>query len=180
MNIGVEIWKDIEGFEGRYQISNYGNVKSIIRKKHRILSPSIKHNGYLGVNLYDENKKMWNKQIHRLVAIAFIPNPDNLPQVNHIDENKENNHADNLEWCTQNQNIHHGTLYQRVRETRISEQLKNAPIPIIQCDLDGNPIREFSSITEASKILGINKGNIQRACVNFPYRTSRGFKWKFK
>ena len=106
----MEIWKDIKGYEGLYQISNKGRVKSLGNnktKKEKILSPG-KHKGYFYVSLY-KNRKEKKYSIHRLVAQAFLPNPDNLPVVNHKDENKLNNNVENLEWCTQEYNVNYSS-----------------------------------------------------------------------
>lgn len=107
-----EIWKDIEGCDGRYKVSNLGRVKSIRKIKYRncyketILKPVIqKSNGYCYVSLRNENGIFKNHRIHRLVAKAFIPNPNNYSQVNHIDMNKQNNCVENLEWCDQFENM---------------------------------------------------------------------------
>lgn len=121
-----EIWKDIERLEGRYQISNLGRVKSLPKfvnnnpksknigyeTKERILKPFYNGKGYMLVKMYKDNKK-YTKKIHRLVAQAFIPNIDNLPQINHKDENKQNNKADNLEWCDNWYNSHYGSKNRR-------------------------------------------------------------------
>ena len=110
-----EIWKDIEGYEGLYQISNYGRVKSL-RFNHTDNNPRILKNvivkGYCCVNLY-KDKKMKMLKVHRLVAQAFIPNPNNLPVINHIDEDKTNNFVGNLEWCSVEYNSRYGTARQR-------------------------------------------------------------------
>ena len=98
----MEEWRDIKGYEGIYQISNKGRVKSLNYKrtgKEKILSPG-KRRGYFYISLYKKGEKPKNFDIHRLVAQAFLPNPDNLPVVNHKDENKLNNNVENLEWCT--------------------------------------------------------------------------------
>ena len=106
----TEEWRDITGFENYYQVSNLGNVRSCLNTGHkmtnkwRILSPRLDNRGYLFVNLYDENHNMKSIKIHRLVAMAFVPNPHNYNIVNHKDENPANNKAENLEWCTQKQN----------------------------------------------------------------------------
>lgn len=118
--IKVEVWKDIKGYERKYQISNYGRVKSlerltnagiknnrITKRKEKILKPLKVTKGYYSIRLYDENKQGKTLKIHRLVAEAFIPNTDKKEQVNHIDGNKANNRVDNLEWCNCKENMEH-------------------------------------------------------------------------
>ena len=102
----TEIWKNIEGYEGKYQVSNLGRVKSMIGQE-KVLHPKKHRNGHLQIGLH-KDKKRKTMYIHRLVAQAFIPNPDNLPCVNHKDENPNNNNVDNLEWCTQKYNCNYG------------------------------------------------------------------------
>ena len=104
----MEIWKDILGYEGLYQVSNYGRVRSLKYGKEKILKQQINTDGYLHIDLY-KNKKRKNYNVHRLVTIAFLENPNNYPQVNHKDENKQNNHIDNLEWCDYKYNCNYGT-----------------------------------------------------------------------
>ena len=120
-----EIWKDIKGFEDKYQVSNLGRIKSLERKNSRgnqirekILKLIYDKDGYLLVNLYKNSKKKTYK-VHRLVALAHIPNPNNYPQVNHKDENPSNNHISNLEWCTNKYNCNYGT-----KKERLSKKLK--------------------------------------------------------
>lgn len=131
----MEIWKDIEGYEGLYQVSNYGRIKSLARKvfvsnphftgyrhtKEKILKQGITGMGYEFVILRKNNK---NHQIyiHRLVAEAFIPNPNNFPEVNHKDENPKNNHVNNLEWCTHKYNGTYGTIKQRQRNAQLGRK----------------------------------------------------------
>ena len=106
----IERWKDIKGYEGKYQVSNLGNVKSLLdkslKKREKILKPSLTHKGYLRVYLSKESKKS-TRLIHRLVAEAFIPNLENKETVNHIDGNKTNNRIDNLEWLSNIENQRH-------------------------------------------------------------------------
>ena len=102
-NLDGEIWRDIRGYVGSYQISNFGRTKSFFRGKAKILKPFVDKNGYLNVTLGRGNKN----KVHRLVAQAFIPNPDAKPQINHRDGNKMNNHVDNLEWNTSTENNRH-------------------------------------------------------------------------
>lgn len=113
-----EIWKDVVGFEGYYKVSNLGNVLSLRRKYsgEHLMSPSLDSLGYAVVCLRKNGYK-GNKKVHRLVAEAFIPNTDNLPQINHKDENKANNRVDNLEWCDCKYNVNYGTAIQRRVET---------------------------------------------------------------
>ena len=109
-----EIWKDIRGYEGLYQVSNLGRVRSLDRIKRgahykgKILVLSKDKDGYLIVGLHD-SKRSNTYRVHRLVAISFIPNPNDLPEVNHIDENKENNNVNNLEWCSTKYNLTYGS-----------------------------------------------------------------------
>ena len=119
VNLENEIWKDIRGYEGIYKISSYGRVWSLKRKgvvKEKILSQTYNNNGYLRISL-NKNNKSKSILVHRLVAQSFIPNPNNLPCVNHKDENKLNNQVDNLEWCTHKYNNNYGTIKQRSGET---------------------------------------------------------------
>ena len=129
-----EIWRPIEGYEGLHEVSSYGRVKSLEKsyirkngiidhKSERILIPIKDKDGYLQVNLHC-NGKQYQRKIHRLVAQAFLPNPYNLPQVNHKDEDKTNNRVDNLEWCDAKYNMNYGSCIDRALETR----LKNGSI----------------------------------------------------
>ena len=116
----VEEWKDIEGYEGLYQVSNLGRVKSLNylhTGKEQILKNRLQNNNYLFVYLCKNSIKK-NCSVHRLVAKAFLENPNNYPCVNHIDEDKTNNNINNLEWCTHKHNINHGTHNQRSVENR--------------------------------------------------------------
>lgn len=172
-----EIWKDIEGFEGMYQVSNMGNVKSLKRTiwnsgkgcyrtvHERILKANKNNDGYLQVQLHQDGKRE-RYLVHRLVATAFLPNPDNLPQVNHIDENKENNCMDNLEWVTCKENANHGT-----RNKKISK-------PVIGIDMVTGLIVEFPSAKEAKSKLGIAQSHICH-CLKGRQKSSGGFAWYY-
>ena len=111
-----EIWKDIIGFEGIYEISNLGRIRRI--KTGRILSTRRSDGWYITVTLY-KDKKRYGKSLHKLVSEAFISNPDNLPEVNHRDEDKTNNRVDNLEFCNHKYNVNYGTIKDRIRNTRL-------------------------------------------------------------
>ena len=112
----MEIWKDIEGYEAEYQISNHGRVKSLKNGKEQIIKGFANSKGYHIIDLY-KNKEKKHFQVHRLVAKAFITNPNNYPIINHKDENPNNNHVSNLEWCDHRYNMNYGTAKERQKET---------------------------------------------------------------
>ena len=161
----MEIWKDIEDYERLYQVSNLGNVKS--KKRNKLLKPYTTSNDYLVVKLSHNNKQI-NYFVHRLVAKAFIPNPENKPQVNHKDENIQNNNANNLEWCTHSYNQNYGK-----RNKRVQEKLG---IKINQYDLKGNYIKTFNSITEAQKKCNTTHIN---ECLSGKLKQTGGYIWKY-
>lgn len=195
-----EIWKDIPGFEGLYQVSNLGRVKSLPRGKqwpyrrthNNIRKPRVK-NGYYQVNLSKENKVKW-LSVHRLVALAFIPNPDNLPCINHRDENRLNNSIENLEWCSYAYNANYGTARQRqiesmkrndplnIRaqkslETRARNNMPNARRKVVQMDSSGCVMRVFNSIADAGR-QGYDRASITYCCQG-KRKTTGGYKWKY-
>lgn len=148
----IEIWKAIEGYEGLYQVSTEGQVRSLGNNKSRktkILKQSTDSSGYKQIGLH-KNGKCKTYLVHRLVAQTFIPNPNNLPQVNHKDEDKINNHVSNLEWCTQEYNNNYGTHNQRVIEANKEKNGK----PILMFTLDGEFIRRFNSVADANEYCG--------------------------
>ena len=162
----IEIFKDIEGYEGLYQISNYGNVKSLGNckyKKDKILKYSKDKDGYLYVGLCKNGKHKYIK-IHRLVAEAFIENPNNYQQVNHKDEDKTNNHVTNLEWCTPKYNSNYGTRIQRVIESQSR---------MVECIETGIV---YSSTIQVERELGFKQSSISRCC-NGIRNTCGGFHW---
>ena len=148
-----EIWKPINGYEGLDEISNTGRVNSLI--SGRILKTCPNNKGYLYVRLTkDGQHKAFS--VHRLVANAFIPNTERMEQVNHIDGNKQNNYSENLEWCNDLQN--------RTHAYKNGLRKMKTIIGIEMISTDGNYIKEFPSISEASRETGINIGNISRCC----------------
>lgn len=173
-----EIFKPIKGYEGLYEVSNLGNVKSVCKngkgigigksRKEVILKP-IMNKGYLRVNL-SKNGVIKHFSIHRLVAEAFLPNPNNYPEVNHKDENKTNNTIDNLEWCDSKYNNNYGTRNERINKTRSKS--------VRQYFLNGTLFATYKSIGEACRSTNINTGNIS-ACCNKKQKTAGGFIWKF-
>ena len=171
-----EEWKPIPGYEGLYEVSNWGRIKSHLycksqKTSERILSPGNSR-GYYYVELCKDGKRK-KRSIHRLVAEAFIPNPSNLPEVNHKDENKENNYLGNLEWCDHSYNNSYGTKNQRT-----AEKLGK---PVVQLDKQGNFITEHKSIREASRVTSIAPINICRCCKHKDgYKSRGGFIWIYK
>ena len=161
----MDFWKYVKNYEGLYEVSSTGKVRNIRNDKNNLIKTRIDRAGYLRLGLSKDNIKSTHL-VHRLVAEAFIPNPDNLPQVNHKDENKQNNCVDNLEWCDAKYNTNYGT--------RIEKYCK----PVIQYSMTGNKIKTWKSATEASKSLNINQSNITNCCRGLS-KSSGGF-WKFK
>ena len=166
-----EIWRDIDGYNSLYEISNLGNIKSKKRKINnryyggKILVPIQRNKKYFVVNLYKNNKSK-SYLVHRLVAQTFLENPNNLPQVNHKDENKDNNCVNNLEWCSSKYNINYGT-----RNKKISKRVN-------QYDINGNFIKNWESISSIYKNLKISRSNILNCCKGI-YKQAGGYVWKF-
>lgn len=176
-----EIWKPICGYEGLYEVSNLGRVRSLDRIvnyndgrkrlfKSCVLKAAIKKNGYLIVSLH-KNGEHKTPLVHRLVAKAFIPNPNNLPQVNHINEIKTDNRIENLEWVTCKENLEYSGVYKKSAEARSQ--------PIIQYTKDGKFVAEYESITEAERKNGIHQANISLVCLG-KRKSTGGYIWKFK
>ena len=189
-----EIWKDIEGYEGIYQVSNLGRVRSLDRivpaacalskgnqvvnylRKGKILTDywsGPKSCRYKSVALSKDDKPK-NFRVHRLVARAFVQNPNNKPEVNHIDEDKSNNRADNLEWVTRIENERHGTKIKRGvlnRDRKAVEAL----------DEYGNVVGTYDCITDAAKGIGISISTIWQVCNKIRNcKTAGGYRWRYK
>ena len=159
-----EEWKDIENYEGVYQVSSFGRVKRL--NTNRILKSGKSKGGYPYVVL-SKNGITSNKTIHRLVAEGFIPNPENKSDVNHIDEDKTNNIVSNLEWMTRKENINHGTRTERCL------------IPIIAINIKTGEVKEFTSGTECARQLGLYHQNISKVLKSERKQTgSYTFKYK--
>lgn len=165
IKIKEEVWKDVLGYEGLYLISNRGRVKSFYQGNIK----AYNFNGnYYDVTLF-KNGKGKHFLVHRLVAIAFIPNPNNLPQVNHKDEDKLKNHVDNLEWCDFHYNITYGTRLQRMSQTKkipvLGTHLKTGEKLFLEGAIDGDDI-------------GICSRNIAK-CAKWQRKHAGGYKWEY-
>lgn len=178
-----EIWKPVKGYEGLYEVSNLGRVKSLARTckgrgngrkpiRERILCLEVSSGGYVLVRLSMDGRTK-HCLVHRLVAEAFIPNPNNLPQVNHKNENKADNRVENLEWCTEKYNMNYGECISKIK--------KNQPHKrgVCQYDKDGVLLAEFQSIHDAGVLSGIRWQDIS-ACCRGRQNTARGYIWKYK
>ena len=172
-----EEWRPVKGYEGLYEVSNTGKIKSFQWGKTRILHQNINQRGYHHVIL-SKNKVKKDLRVHRLVASAFIPNPLNKPEINHIDGNKGNNNVNNLEWATRKENIDHS-----IKTGLCDERIKSKRCPVIVFDMDGNFIGRFQSQMMAAKCLGINHKLISEALckghgITCEYRFERANKAK--
>jgi hypothetical protein len=204
LNSDLEIWKDVPGFEGLYQVSNLGRIKrlatttvkifttevineagqycSITRRrkeieiKERILNPVKSPGFYLAATLCKRNITT-QVLLHRLVANLFVPNPDNLPIVNHINNNKHDARAINLEWCTQLHNVRHAISIGKAPKKPYNNT--HAVKPINQYDLEGNLIKTWPSIVSISRETNFNKVYISYVLRQAPEREAYGFRWKY-
>lgn len=203
----MEVWKDVKGYEGLYQVSNLGRVKSLKRQRNanlmysktatvpeRILKYGVSQ-GYLAVTLA-KNKVNTKIRVHKLVAINFIPNPENKPYINHKDGNKHNNAVDNLEWATPKENTKHAIDYglincmctfeghrhteetkKRMRESRKWGSSKYHRV-ISQYTKDGKFIKEWNGFVEIEKVLGYDRRNLQSCCKN-KIPSAYGYIWRY-
>lgn len=190
----METWVDIKGYEYLYQVSDFGNVKSLSRLKfcgknaadgtlykERILKNNIGGHGYLRVNLWKDNKCKMVK-VHTLVCLAFIPNPEGKKDINHKNGIKSDNRVSNLEWNTRSENLSHayriGLKTPSWKDKFGSDHCRSKQV--VQIGKSGNIIQIYVSIREAAKSTGINFSCISAVCNNKNQKTAGGFKWKFK
>lgn len=183
-----EVWKDIPGYEGLYQASNLGRIRSLDRdivcyasnqhksnietKRHlkgKILKCCIDKDGYYRLSL-NKNGKTKYFRVCRLITMTFMPSNDNSLQINHKDENKKNDSVDNLEWCTCKYNQNYGTRNEKISKSRMRK--------VYKYDLQDNFIEEFESVDAAAKNVNKNFSNISSACSG-RQKTCGGYKWSY-
>ena len=182
-----EIWKPIAGFEGHYEVSNHGRVRSLTRTirlkgpigqdvlrtiQGQIHKPILQKNGYLLIGLQKTPSERKYFKVHRLVALAFIPNPEHLPQVNHKDEVKTNNHVENLEWCTSKYNMHYAGRYDRAAKSNRK--------PVGKYDDSGRLLATFPSAKDAAAAAGLCESSILKCCQGQKwYSHAGGYIWRY-
>lgn len=188
----MEIWKPVVGYEGLYEVSDLGRVRSLdrdipmVRGKQRytlhtkgqIIVPHERRHGYLAVCLYgkeSKNGRFRQISVHRMVAEAFLPNPSGHKEVNHLDENKQNNVLSNLEWCDRKRNTNYGTAIERRAKKLINGPKAKA---VDQLDLNGNYIRTFPSMAEAKRQMGYEQSAICYA-IKGKFSQAYGYKWRY-
>jgi len=192
-NLEGEEWRDVVGYDGLYLVSCYGRIKRLPnhretdkRETHNNIRKNLLRNGYWQVSLSKDNCVKY-KSVHRMVAMAFLPNLNNYPQVNHKDENKLNNHIDNLEFCTARYNCLCGTGIERQKAARRLSDLTNNSRRIVgeklskkvcQRDLNGNVIAYFNSLIEAARKVKGHRSDISRCCRGIA-KQSKGYKWNY-
>lgn len=174
----IEIWRDIDGYEGLYQVSNTGKVRSLNYKRtghYKILKTTKNHKGYLSVGLYRNNKKE-SVLVHRLVCKTFIPNPENKPHIDHINTIRDDNRIENLRWVTPKENSSNPITKKRINKRFGSNN--PAAKAVVQLDLNDRVIYYWDTAKNANLKTKIHRGHISSCCKGL-LKTSGGYKWKY-
>ena len=170
-----ERWLPVVGYEGLYEVSSLGRVKSLNYHrtgKEQLLKHKKSGSGYFQVQLWKNGKDKW-MLVHRLVAEAFIPNPYNLQFVNHKDENKLNNCVENLEWCDAKYNNNYGNRNERISAKLTNHEKKSKPVLCVETGI------VYPSAREAGRCTGANNSHIIECCKGKKYKTTKGFHWQY-
>lgn len=185
----IEEWRDVKGYEGLYQVSNLGNVKALGRDyyhsnghalvkhyvKEHIVNGRLRKDGYYDIDLHKDGK-LCKKLVHRLVAEAFVPNPNNYRIIHHLDCNKANEKADNLMWCTQSFNVQHAYDFEGKQQAKGEECTSSKKV--IQTDLNGNILNVWPSLSTVKEKLGYNPSTLA-GCANGHNRSAYGCLWVY-
>ena len=179
-----EIWKDVVGYEGLYQVSNLGRVKSVITwngyeylKKEKIMKPFENKRGYKSIGFTKDGKTI-TYRLHRIVAQAFIPNPENKPIINHKNGVKSDNRVENLEWCTYSENTIHAIKTGLMVPKKGGQDKRS--VSVNQFDKSGQFIKKWDSISEIKRELNYDKKAIISCCKGkLHYNTAYGYKWEY-
>lgn len=176
-----EVWKDIKGYEGLYQVSNKGNVKSLNYHKEgyeKTLKPKKHNKGYLQIQLMGKENRTFT--IHRLVAEAFLPNPNNYPCINHKDENKQNNSLDNLEWCDNSYNAKYSIKLhpERIKNRKYTSKKSKLNYKVNQFDNEGNLIKTWNNSRTIFLETGMSDWAISECCKG-NRKSAYGFNWQY-
>ena len=177
-----EIWKSVKGYEGLYEVSNLGRVRSLPRTdalgrpvKGGIMKARPQKGGYMQIHLRDKNAKRKAHTVHRLVGMAFVQGYKEGLDINHKNEKRADNRADNLEWCTRAYNLNYNGCHERSIANHKQARA------VIQMDCDGGILNEYASIVQAGKAVGIDPNLIGHVCRCRPhYHTAAGYRWKYK
>lgn len=177
----MEVFVEIKGIRGRYEVSNMGNVRSLNRSKPILMKQYVDFQGYKTIFFHKGDGDYKVHKVHRLVAIAFIPNPENKCCVNHKNGVKTDNREENLEWCTHSENQIHKfkVLGHKIHWTGKFGVSNSKSKAVIQCTMDGDVVAEYGGVHEAARITGFNRGAIGNCCRGIANH-HKGFKWKFK
>lgn len=170
-----EVFLSVPGYEGLYEVSNLGNIKSL--RSGKLLKQSSDKVGYKLVSLTKDGKSR-SFSVHRLVAMAFLPNPENLPEVNHKDETHDNNCVENLEWCSKKYNRNYGTYKERMSKTQKALGTRNNKSISAYSKTTNKFVKSYDSIQDAEKELKLSKGTISKALTG-KTKTSAGYIWKY-
>lgn len=167
-----EIFREIEGFEGLYAVSNFGRIKSL--RKNIYLRYAANNAGY-AIVILSKGGNQYKFYVHRLVAKAFVPNEKGYNEINHIDEVKTNNVSENLEWVNHSQNMRHGTIRSRISKAQTNRSNSRT---ILQSDLEGNPIKIWPSAKEIERVLGFAPSYVS-ACCRGEFKQCHNFRFEY-